>query len=199
MTKLIYGVGVNDADYPVRPIINGKAVKCHFYAVWHHMLERCYSEKSLLKCPSYKGCSVAPEWFSFKAFKAWMEKQDWQGMEPDKDLLFVGNKVYSPETCVFVGRITNVFVIDRAADRGEWPLGVTFRESSGRFVARCQNPFTRKREHLGYFSCPNQAHEAWRKRKHELACKLADLQTDERVAVALRTRYATTVHRIETE
>lgn len=128
-----------------------------------------------------------------------MERQQWKGMEIDKDLLFVGNKVYSAETCVFVDRVTNVFVIDRAADRGEWPLGVSFKKDIGKFSARCQNPFTKRRENLGYFKCPSEAHEAWRKRKHELACQLAELQTDARVAEALRNRYKTTVQRQLTE
>lgn len=199
MAKLIYGIGINDADYNVRSKINGLSVKCEFYTVWHHMLERCYSPKSLLKHPSYLGCTVSSDWLVFSAFMEWMERQQWKCMEIDKDLLFVGNKVYSAETCVFVDRVTNVFVIDRAADRGEWPLGVSFKKSIGKFSARCQNPFTKKREHLGYFNCPNKAHEAWKRRKHELACQLAGLQTDVRVAEALRNRYKTTVQRQLTE
>lgn len=189
MGKLICGVGVNDADYVVRPTIKGKESWCPFYSKWQSMLKRCYSEKCQTKNPTYIGCSVCKEWLTFSNFKSWMEKQDWEGKELDKDLLVQGNRLYSPEKCIFIDKIVNIFTIDRGNDRGEWPIGVSLHKSSGKLKAQCGNPFTKKYEHLGLFSSPQQAHQAWRKRKHELACQLADLQTDERVANALRTRY----------
>ena len=42
-----------------------------------------------------------------------------------------------------------------------------------RFKSQCRNPFTKKREHLGYFTCEQEAHQAWLKRKLELAKELA--------------------------
>ena len=83
----------------------------------------------------------------------------------------------------------NKFLLDSAASRGEWPVGVHWKERNKKFQSMCCNPFTKKYEYLGLFTCPNQAHEAWKARKYELACQLADLQTDERVAEALRVRY----------
>lgn len=190
MKSLIYGVGLNDANYHVAKSINGKLVKCPIYARWHNMLQRCYDQKWISRYPTYKGCVVCDDWLTFSNFKRWMEQQDWQGKELDKDLLVIGNKVYSPETCVFLDGVTNNFTTDRGAARGEWPIGVYFNKRVGKFMARCNNPFTRKQEHLGYFDCPSQSHQAWRKRKHELSCQLADLQTDQRVSSSLRTRYA---------
>lgn len=189
MKKMIYGVGFNDADYVVRPSINGERAICHFYKTWSDMMKRCYSDKWRVDNQSYIGCSVSPEWHSFMAFKVWMETQDWQGNELDKDLLFTGNKTYSPDVCVFVSSITNSFTVDARAARGEWPIGVYFNINFKKFHARCCNPFTKRQEHLGVFECPNEAHLAWRKRKHEVALQLAELQTDERVANALRLRY----------
>ena len=186
---LVCGVGVNDADYTVSPTINGKIVNCPYYVSWISMLIRCYSEQSKLRRPTYKGCSVCEEWLTFSNFKMWMETQDWQGKELDKDILVAGNKIYSAETCVFVSKIVNSFLADRGACRGEWPLGVTWHKADGKIHAQCRNPITKKKENLGYFNCPQEAHQAWRKRKHELACQLAELQADERVAAALRVRY----------
>ena len=186
---LTFGVGINNADYPTQPRVNGKQVKCPYYKAWLHMLERCYDEKYQECYPTYVGCSVCPEWLYFMNFRKWMMTQDWEGKDLDKDLLIKGNKIYSPANCAFVDQITNGFTTDSGRTRGEYPTGVCIDERKGKFRARCSNPFTKKIEHLGYFTCPNQAHLAWKKRKHELACELADLQTDPRVAEALRTRY----------
>jgi hypothetical protein len=185
--KLVYGVGINDANYVVKPTINGKRVVCPFYEAWKSMLRRCYSAKHQAKYPTYIGCSVVPEWLSFMAFRAWSLGQDWQGRDLDKDLLVQGNKVYGPQTCVFISSGLNKFTIDRAAARGEWPIGVD--KQRGKFRASCCNPFSGKLENLGYYTCPDAAHEAWRSRKHELALQIAALHADPRIAKALSTRY----------
>lgn len=114
--KLVCGVGINDADYVFQKwetiIVNGKRKQkliweCDFYRTWKSMLARCYSIKTQERQPTYKGCSVSDEWLTFSVFKNWMEKQDWEDKQLDKDLLFEGNKVYSSETCVFVTRMVS--------------------------------------------------------------------------------------------
>lgn len=187
--KLVYGVGVNDSDYKVFFKLNGKQVTCPFYETWNGMLKRCYSQKFQAKQPTYIGCYVRSEWHRFMAFREWMSQQDWQGKALDKDLLFPENKFYGPDSCVFVTQQLNSFTTDRAASRGDWPIGVYWGKHAGKFRALCCNPFIGKREHLGYFACPEAAHEAWRKRKHELALQLAAGQTDTRLAKALSIRY----------
>lgn len=187
--KLVFGVGVNDADYTVQPVVFGKQVACPFYRAWKDMLMRCYSAKYQAKYPTYIGCSVAPEWLSFMTFRAWMIRRNWVGNDLDKDILVPGNKVYSPQTCVFISSGLNNFTVDRAADRGEWPIGVDLHKYSGRFRASCRNPFTGRKESLGLFTCPDAAHEAWRARKHQLSLQLAEQQTDPRLAAALSIRY----------
>jgi len=193
-SKPVYGLGVNDADYPVavNAVIGGKQKRlwtCPFYQSWKHMLERCYSAKYQAKSPTYSGCSVSPEWLKFSVFREWMAGQDWEEKELDKDILQPGNKVYGPEVCVFIPAALNLFMTDSAAIRGEWPIGVCWDKGNGKFRASCRNPFTGKHEHLGMFKNPNDAHEAWRKRKHELACIYADQQKDPRIAKALREKY----------
>ena len=186
---LIYGAGINDADYPIKKVINGKQIQCPYYQKWHHVLDRALSQKTKEKHPTYRDVSVCEEWLIFSNFKAWMELQDWEGKEIDKDIIVLGNKIYSPETCVFVDRIVNTFVMGCDASRGSTMIGVCFCKSEKKFKSSCSNPFTKKGEALGYFADEISAHKAWRKRKHELACQLADLQTDNRVANALRSRY----------
>jgi hypothetical protein len=197
--RLVRGVGINDADYvqQVKRTVgykNGRQVQrsvwtCPFYTTWSNMLDRCYDAKTQEKFPTYKGCFVCDEWILFSNFKAWMETQDWEDNFLDKDILVFGNKIYSPENCVFVSRAVNNFVIEHSAARGEWPLGVNVCTKSNQFVARCSNPITGKREFLGRFICPQEAHQVWLKRKLELAKLLAEEQDDSRVAKALVERY----------
>ena len=197
--KLVYGVGINDAGYVTQKnetigYVNGKRKQklvwvCPYYRAWTNMLERCYSAKCQEKQPTYKGCSVAEDWLTFSVFKNWMEAQNWEGKQLDKDLLFEGNKVYSAGTCVFVTPMVNTFSSDRGATRGEWLIGVCWDKGANKFRSSCRNPFTMKQETLGYFTCELEAHKAWRKRKAELAHELAAIQTDERVAKALVDKY----------
>lgn len=154
------------------------------------MLERCYSIKLQERYPTYRGCTVSKEWLTFSNFRAWMVTQDFEGKQLDKDLLIEGNKVYGPETCVFVSGSVNRFTTDRGAARGEWLIGATWDKTAGKFRSSCRNPFTKKGEYLGYFTCEQEAHEAWLKRKLELAKELAAIQEDPRAAEALINRYS---------
>jgi len=154
------------------------------------MLNRCYSEATQRKNPTYVGCYVCEEWLTFSNFKSWMEKQNWEGKELDKDILVKGNKVYSPETCIFIDASVNSFVSDNGVRHGNTLVGASYNKAARKFMVRCHNVFEKKCEYLGYFEDERMAHLVWKKRKHELACQLADLQNDERVASALRVRYA---------
>ena len=154
------------------------------------MLERCYSEKFLESNQSYIGTSVCSEWLYATEFKKWMEQQDWHGKSLDKDIITPRSKLYSPETCAFVLKATNLFVTARGACRGEYPIGVDLYKRTGKYRAQCKNPFTEKPEHLGYFSTPEEAHEAWRKRKHELAQLVAAKESDPRIVEALKKHYS---------
>ena len=200
MSKLVFGVGVNDLGYRVHVqeyvIENGgKRIRktvflCKHYLAWKNMLKRCYSEKFLESYPSYRGTSVCSEWLSASAFKKWMDQQDWQGKCLDKDIIAPGSRLYSPETCGFVLKATNSFVTARDACRGDYPIGVCLHKHIGKYIAYCGNPFTRKLESLGYFLTPEEAHEAWRKRKNELAQLVAATESDPRIIEALKKRYS---------
>lgn len=193
--KLVCGVGVNDADYPVAIYerVGGKNKKtniCPYYMTWKSMIDRCYAPSQIKKAPRYIDCFVCDEWLTFSNFKSWMKEQNWKCRQLDKDILVKGNKIYSPNNCAFVTNKINTFVIERDAMRGLYMLGVDFDKTSKKFRARCKNPFSGKKDFLGYFNDEISAHLAWKSAKHQFACRLADLQTNERVANALRRRYA---------
>jgi len=199
MSKLVYGVGINDADYVTQikeelGVSGGKRKQkvvwiCPFYTTWKNMLRRGYSNKFKIKQPTYKDVTVCEEWHRFSTFRAWMQAQCCEGSHLDKDLLVPGNKVYSPESCVFVSRQVNNFFLDRGNDRGDYKIGVDWHKQSGKFKARCNNPITGSREYLGLFESEEVAHQAWLSKKLEHAYALAATQTDPRVAKALIARY----------
>lgn len=171
MARLVFGVGVNDADYVVarNEKVGGKSVQvwiCPFYEVWRSMLQRCFSLKDKKKHPCYETATVCVEWIYFSNFRAWMVKQNWEGLYLDKDILSSeGTKHYSPETCAFVPReVNNMFLIN-APKRGEFPLGVCFYKSYGNYRAQINQGFGKGPKHLGYFNTPTEAHRAWQKAK----------------------------------
>ena len=200
MKKLVFGVGTNDLPYRTQVWENvtkdgGKRIRklvflCPYYVAWRDMLKRCYSEKYLESYPSYIGTNVCSEWLYASEFKKWMQQQDWEGKSLDKDIIVPGSKLYSPDTCAFVLPATNSFVTACDASRGEYPLGTYLYKPTGKYKAQCRNPFTEKNEYLGYFSTPEEAHEVWRKRKHEIAQLVAATESDIRVVEALKKRYS---------
>jgi len=176
---MIYGVGINDADYIVGPKINSKQVWCPYYRIWKSMLERCYSEKYHKLRPTYIGCEVCSEWQLFSKFRLWMETQDWAGKQLDKDLL--GDKLYSPETCCFVpGWLNNLF-IDCGRARGKYPIGVYHHSNKFRAQIRING----KRKYLGLFSTPEEAHSAYLKAKKRHVYNFMKDYPDQRVKEAV--------------
>lgn len=200
MSRLIFGVGVNDANYVTQIMetvgytAQGKQIQklvwiCPFYRKWADMVKRCYSEKYKLKYPSYISCTVISEWHYFMNFRAWMQAQDWKEKHLDKDLLLPGNKIYSPDTCVFIDPKVNYFIVESGAVKGQWPVGVSLDKRRGKFKSSCRDIISGKQKHLGMFNSPEEAHQAWLSYKLEQAKILASQQTDERVAKALVARY----------
>jgi len=74
--KLIWGVGINDSEYPISTYIDGKQVKDIYYNTWKDMLKRGYSPKFQEKYPTYIGTTICSEWYTFSSFKRWMMEQD---------------------------------------------------------------------------------------------------------------------------
>ena len=197
--KLVYGVGINDLDYVSQrySVVNVDGTfkrkrewACQFYLMWKRMLERCFCEKLKQKKPTYRGVTCCDDWLYASRFKDWAQEQDWQGKELDKDIIIRGNGVYSPESCAFVLQSTNKFVSENDTTTRELPTGVSWKKQNNKLQAQCHNPFTNKYEYLGLFLCSQQAHEAWRKRKHQLAQLVAETESDPRVVEALKKRYS---------
>jgi hypothetical protein len=178
-TRLVSGVGINDAPYSVRTMEHGAFVSCPYYDCWKDMLYRCYSKKLHDRCPTYIGCSVHHEWHRFMNFREWMITQDWQGNNIDKDIIEPGNKVYSSKTCCFVPQSLNKLLTDSASNRGKYPIGVYLNKAAGRFQAYMK--ISGVKRSLGYYTTPEEASDVYLAAKAEHICDEARCQEDVRI------------------
>ena len=163
--RLVYGFGVNDADYMTQVVIDGVRLRCKAYHAWSLMIERCYREQTLKSSPSYFDVVVCEEWRSFMSFRKWWVDNHVDGWQLDKDILVPGNKTYSPGTCIFVPCWVNSMIVDKAASRGSMAIGVSYERDRMKFVAHCQNPITKRQDRIGRFDDEMSAHNAYIDRK----------------------------------
>ena len=176
VNKSVYGIGVNDKEYPSWNI--NKPLK--EYAIWKDMLLRCTKE-FWNKHPTYIGntCSENFKFYSF--FYRWCQEQigfgnideNGKSWHLDKDLLLKGNKHYSEDACVFVPSRINSLLVKRNADRGVFPLGVSYHKHSKKFRSRCGtgNPL---QQHIGYSDTPEEAFAMYKTFKEAYIKKVAD-------------------------
>ena len=131
--------------------------------VWIRMFQRGYDKKLHDKQPSYKDCSVVKEWHNFQVFAEWFDENYKEGFVLDKDILLKGNKIYSPDTCVFVPREINGIFTLRQNKRGDYPIGVL--KNGNKFQANIVR--YNKREYLGTFNTPEEAFQVYKVAKED--------------------------------
>ena len=166
--RSVRGIGyIGEGKYLVS--IDRKHTK--IYLTWRGILERCYSERYHLKKPTYKGCSVHPDWHNFQIFAAWFERNYVEGFVLDKDILFKGNKEYNSDTCCFVPPEVNILFTKSNKTRGEYPIGVSFVKSNKKFVS--QLSVENKQTNLGYFATPEEAFSAYKVAKESYIKEIA--------------------------
>ena len=187
---------VVDVDYTTvirkeLPKVNGKRKRevvwaCPYYVVWQNLHTRI---KNVSRRPCYSDLEICEDWYYLSKFKAWMQTQDWVGKELDKDLLGNG-KLYSPDTCCFLSSKINVFIGDKQKNVNGLK-GIIFQKDRNKYPwqAQIMDLFTGKQTNLGRFTTAMEAHLAWKAKKHEFACILAEPITDSRIKHALMTRY----------
>lgn len=182
---MIYGIGINDSAYSVTRTENGKQVyQCPIYNRWKKVIQRCYSKAYHKQHPTYESCTVCKEWLSFSAFRRWIWTQgNTEGKELDKDILFPGNKEYSPNTCMFVLQEINKLVIASDASRGEHPQGVSFEESRGKYTASMN--IRNRMQKIGRYNTPLEASLAYNREKAAHITSVAREQQDPRLRAGL--------------
>ena len=149
------------------------------YLKWHDMLVRCYNEKFHERQPQYKGCTVCEEWLNYSNFKVWYDQNKIPGMslDLDKDILFKGNKIYSPETCCFVPHAINTLFLNKKADRGDFPIGVSYEKDKKKF--RAYMSFMGKQIKIGTFDTAESAFARYKEYKENFIKDMAEQYKDE--------------------
>lgn len=177
------GVGyLGEGKYKTRK--NNKKTKC--YRTWRNMLTRCFDEEYKLKHNTYLGVTICEEWLNFQVFAEWYYNNiyfiDDEEMNLDKDILNKGNKVYSPETCIFVPQRINKLFTKTNKNRNGLPVGVFYNKKNNNYVAGCSvyNLEKKKKEvkRLGSYSTPEEAFEVYKQFKESYIKQVADYYKD---------------------
>lgn len=148
------------------------------YNTWVGMLERCYSDKLHNKRKTYLNCSTVDEWLNFQTFGDWYDLNYTSygsgKMCLDKDILVKGNKIYSPQTCVFVDDRINALITKNESVRGLYPIGVTKIKNKNQYLAQCRVLELGRQLKLGKFDTPEEAFYVYKQFKEKYIKQVAD-------------------------
>lgn len=155
-------------------MVDGKQMQSTEYAQWRAMRNRCNSLKIHERQPAYKGCTYQSEWDSYDVWLEWAREQvgflcvDDRGgrYSLDKDIITKSSH-YSSETCVFVPRVINNFILNRKPSNG-LPIGVSFNKRRLRYESQASGKW------IGYFDTAGQAALAYKTTKESQAKELAE-------------------------
>lgn len=146
------------------------------YLRWHDMMNRCYNEKFLEKNPQYRECEVCEEWWNFTNFEKWYNDNwyviDDETMDLDKDILFKGNKEYSPNTCCIVPHGINTLFLTRKNSRGNLPIGISFDKDKNKYCA-CMNYYGIQIK-IGRFNTAEEAFNRYKEYKEDFIKDIAE-------------------------
>jgi hypothetical protein len=177
--KRCYNTGyLGEGEYKTKE--NGKLTRV--YRVWYHMLTRCYDPKYHEKYPTYINCEVCEEWHNYTNFGDWFVDNYYEVKNEimclDKDILNKGNKVYSPENCVFVPQNINMLFVKCDKNRGDYPIGVSYNKRDKKFEAQCGvynfEENKKKPKFLGYYETPEKAFKAYKQFKENYIKEVAE-------------------------
>ena len=147
------------------------------YDGWRNMLKRCYNPKDK-QYSRYggRGVTVCDNWLNFQNYAEWRENNFYQvndeKMQLDKDILFKGNKIYSPETCIFVPQRINELFVKSDKTRGDLPIGV--RQLPYNKFQAYYNNYNGKFISLGVYDTPEEAFLSYKQFKENLIKQVAD-------------------------
>lgn len=142
------------------------------YSKWKAILHRCtcndYDAKNNESIASYKDCTVCDEWLNFQNFASWFYENLYECDEElcvDKDILFHGNKIYSPDTCLLVPERINLLLVKEKSNRGNYPIGVYKPKSRNRYIASMST--LEGKQYIGSYLTADMAFSAYKTEKEK--------------------------------
>lgn len=162
-SRLILGFGYNSYGKFKAKVDNKNT---HIYQTWIDMIKRCYGSKQ----KTYHDCSVDKCFQNFQDFAEWAINQIGFGLKDyhmDKDILCRDVKIYSKDTVLFIPKDLNMFLTNSKAARGEYPQGVSFKKSHGRYCAQIKK--FKEVQHIGLFDNIDDAVNAYKLAKESAA------------------------------
>lgn len=162
--KTLHGIGyLGVGKYVSR--VDGKRPHC--YGVWDAIIDRCYCNKE--KYPAYCDQTiVCDEWHNYQNFARWYEENEYEcngRLHVDKDILYPGNKIYSPYHCLLVPQRINMLFANKPNKRG-LPNGI--REEKGGYTARYNG------KELGVYGTIEEAYGVYAETKERAIKQIAD-------------------------
>jgi hypothetical protein len=155
----VYDVKNGQANYPI------------IYKTWYDMAKRTTDPECQAIQPTYKDTWVCEEWKYFSNFLNWsLANGHRKGLQLDKDILDIGNKCYSPDTCVFVSNAINKLLTYKLSSNSGLPIGVIYREFNGQGYKRpspymAQIRINGERKSFGYYATAQEAGLAYGREK----------------------------------
>lgn len=147
------------------------------YGFYHNITTRCFNSNYKDIEKTYQDVTICEEWKNFQNFAKWVENNYYEvkneTMCIDKDILVKGNKIYSPETCIFVPKSINSLFVSGKTTRGDLPIGVALEKSTGKFKALCGNGHN-KQIYLGCYNTPEEAFRVYKNYKERVIKQVAD-------------------------
>lgn len=175
----IYGVGIAGNKYPRR--IKRKQIK--EFIAWTHMLRRCFDAKYKEKHSTYKNVTCCEEWLLYENFYEWLHSQEnfdkWlnnNNWTVDKDILFKGNKIYSPDTCCLVPQNVNKLFTHNNS-KGNLPIGVS-NYGNKKYKAMCHDQSIKKYKYIGIYDTIEEAFQSYKKYKENLIKQVSQEEYD---------------------
>lgn len=139
------------------------------YNCWHNMLDRCYDDRLQDENRSYFGyVECVPEWFNYQEFARWFEENKYAvdgRLHIDKDILYPGNKIYSPYHCLLVPQRINMLFLNKQNSRG-LPNGIM---KKGDLYYASYN-----KKHLGVADTIEEAYELYANEKKKAIVAVAE-------------------------
>lgn len=160
----VHGVGyLGEGPYPAKYTRRGKLCNSPAYEVWNSKLKNCYGKSKSNHL--YEDVEFCEEWLNFQVFAKWFYEQVklyGKGGNVDKDLLFLGNREYSPHTCVYVPPAVNSLFTGTSGNIS----GVHWCNTQQKWVAQIQRgeltaQGKKKQSQLGRFNCKQTADTAY--------------------------------------